>query len=52
MSEMKYRLDNLKMIFDLFGGNAIMNIKGLIWMSYKMIIFGTWGNGKRKNHGI
>ena len=46
MKEINRRYEELKMIFDLFGGNAIMNIKGLIWMSYRMIIFGKWGNAK------
>jgi len=50
MSEMKYRLDNLKMIFSLFGGTAMLNLKSLIWMTYRMVIFGTWGKGRRIKH--
>ena len=45
MSEIKYRMRELKLIFGLFGKQAIINITSLIWMSYRMIIFGTWGNG-------
>ena len=48
MSEIKHRLIELKSIFNMFGGQAILNIKTLIWMSYRMIIFGTWGKGRKK----
>jgi hypothetical protein len=50
MIEIKYRAIELKRIFSLFGGQAMLNITSLIWMSYRMIVFGTWGKGKRKNN--
>jgi len=48
MYEIKYRIIELKNIFSMFGRQAILNIRTLIWMSYRMIIFGTWGKGRKR----